>query len=291
MNNQPLVTVTMPVYNGERTIQLAINSLLNQTYKNWLCVIVNDCSTDGTAAILSKYENDTRFKIIHLPVNKGRGNARQVALENAEGDYICYLDADDFYHPEKIFKQVKIFKQHANITLVSCAIGSFDLKRNICSIRGVGNNSVRIYKDSRKLPFFFPASVMVRLENIFNIRYNIMLDIGEDFDFLIKCLRKESNYYMLSDVLYYYEEVGAVTSKKLIHYQKKSLKALYLIYKNRPLLMINHIIIKITKIVYYIFFIPFFGIDNILKKRGSSPELQTKEEYEKILTSLLNSKS
>lgn len=287
MITQPLVSVTMPVYNGERTIQLAINSLLNQSYKNWLCVIVNDCSTDGTAEILSKYENDSRFKIIHLPVNKGRGNARQVALDNAEGDYICYLDADDFYHPEKIFKQVRAFKHHSNIILVSCAIGSFDKNRNLCSIRGIGNNEVLVYKDSGKLPFFFPASVMVQLGSIANIQYNTKLDVGEDFDFLIKCLRKESNYYMLSDVLYYYEEVGAVNRKKLIHYQKKSLTALYLIYKSRPLLMFKHILTKIAKIAYYYSLIPFIGIDNILKNRGSMPEPKVKVEYNNILSSLL----
>ena len=74
---------------------------------------------------------ERRFKIIHLPENRGRGYARQIALENAEGCYLTYLDADDFFHPNKIELQVTILDKYQDVFLVSCGQGTYDNEYNL----------------------------------------------------------------------------------------------------------------------------------------------------------------
>ncbi len=124
MMETPLVSIIMPVYNGASTIRLALQSLLVQTYSNWLCIIVNDGSTDGTKEILDSL-TDSRFKVYHLPKNMGRGYARQVALDHVEGEFIAYLDADDFYHREKIQRQMDVMISDFTIDLVACGLLTF----------------------------------------------------------------------------------------------------------------------------------------------------------------------
>lgn len=283
MAESPLVSVTMPVYNGERTIQLAINSLLHQTYPNWKCIIVNDCSTDGTGEILKKYESDLRFKIIHLSKNKGRGNARQVALENAEGDYLAFLDADDFYHPEKLEWQVKAFHDYPNIVLCSTGVGSFDKEYKLRTFRGLLKNSYGNNYKSKLYPGF-PASCMIKLKIAQINSYDTILDVGEDNDFIYKCLLNK-DYYIVNKILYYYEEIGVVSFKKFVSYQLKYIYTLITTSNGSQLLF--SLSKEIPKLIVKCVGGLFLGVDYFILKRGRIASEYYISEYNRIL-SILN---
>lgn len=106
-----LVSIIMPAYNAEQYIAEAIESVLKQTYTNWELIIVNDCSTDATEQFAKKYqEQDKRIKLHSLPENKGVANARNIALQNAVGRYIAFLDSDDMWLPKKLEKQLDFMK-------------------------------------------------------------------------------------------------------------------------------------------------------------------------------------
>lgn len=93
------ISIIVPIYNGEKVIEKCINSVLNQTYKNWELIIVNDCSTDNTAAILQKFAtHDDRIIYINETQNVQSLLARIHALKIATGDYITFLDGDDWMH-------------------------------------------------------------------------------------------------------------------------------------------------------------------------------------------------
>ena len=92
-----MFSVIMPVYNGEKFIDDAINSVCAQTYDNWELVIVNDGSKDNTADVLKKYEINSQIKIIHQE-NGGVSVARNTAISASKGEYIVFLDADDVWH-------------------------------------------------------------------------------------------------------------------------------------------------------------------------------------------------
>lgn len=102
-----LVSVETPAYNCEAYIGEAIESVRAQTYADWEMVVVDDCSTDGTAGAVRAYsESDPRVRYVHLPENSGAAAARTLAMRLAEGEYIAFLDSDDLWLPEKLERQL-----------------------------------------------------------------------------------------------------------------------------------------------------------------------------------------
>lgn len=106
-----LVSIIMPSYNTAKFISKTIESVLEQTYKNWELLIVDDCSTDNTDEIVSKYDDD---RIIYLKNKKNSGAAvsRNKALKNAKGKWIAFLDSDDLWYPTKLEEQIKYMKKN-----------------------------------------------------------------------------------------------------------------------------------------------------------------------------------
>tara|TARA_B110000503_G_scaffold60749_1_gene96383 strand:+ start:915 stop:1988 length:1074 start_codon:yes stop_codon:yes gene_type:complete len=93
------ISIIVPIYNGEKVIKKCIDSVLNQTFKDWELIIINDCSIDKTDAIIKKYmETDTRIKYINETQNVQSLLARIHGLKIATGDYIAFLDGDDWMH-------------------------------------------------------------------------------------------------------------------------------------------------------------------------------------------------
>jgi glycosyltransferase involved in cell wall biosynthesis len=279
--SNPLVSVMMPVYNGEKTIDLAIKSLFLQTYNNWLCVVINDGSTDGTAEILKKYETNTRFKIIHLPQNKGRGYARQVGLENAHGDYLAFLDADDFYHPEKLERQVKAFSKHKGVDLVSCAQGSFDCDYSLQSVRGKGNGKVCKFDPIKGFTGSFAGSV-IHLTKAKNHSYLTKLGAAEDKAFFWDYLEKK-HYFIIPSTLYYYFEIGKTTSRKIIWYQYQTCKYEFSLIFRKPLYSIKKSLLSFSKMIGYMLILPIKGSRSVIINRGVLPSVPELESFIKTL--------
>ena len=108
---KPLVSIITPSFNSEKFIAETIQSVQNQTYKNWEMIIVDDCSSDETVAIITKMAlQDNRIKLFQSEKNSGTGIARNTALEKAKGRYISFLDADDLWKPKKLEKQMDFLK-------------------------------------------------------------------------------------------------------------------------------------------------------------------------------------
>jgi len=104
----PKFSVIIPVYNAERYLREALDSVLAQTYADWECVCVDDGSTDGSGAILDEYAvRDARFRVIHQS-NAGVATARNVGLAAAGGEWIGWLDADDVYAPCRLEEVVRL---------------------------------------------------------------------------------------------------------------------------------------------------------------------------------------
>lgn len=102
--NNPLISVIMPVYNGERFLRETIDSVLNQTYQNFEFIIVNDGSVDSTQQIIGSYA-DKRIVPLNLTRNQGVSNARNRGTELSRGKFIAFCDADDLYDPGRFQTQ------------------------------------------------------------------------------------------------------------------------------------------------------------------------------------------
>lgn len=109
--NQPLVSVITPTYNRADFIGEAVESVLSQTYPNFEFLIVDDGSEDNTAAVLEPYLADRRVKLFRQD-NQGQSIARNLALAEATGEFICFLDSDNYWPLDKLEKQVRVFEQH-----------------------------------------------------------------------------------------------------------------------------------------------------------------------------------
>jgi glycosyltransferase involved in cell wall biosynthesis len=111
----PKVSVIIPAYNGDRFLVDAIESVFNQTYKNYEIIIIDDGSTDNTRTILEPYFN----KISYIyQTNQGVAAARNRGIKEAKGEYIAFLDQDDYFLPEKLEKQVEILDKKPHIGMV-----------------------------------------------------------------------------------------------------------------------------------------------------------------------------
>ena len=201
-DSSPLVSVIMPVYNGEKTLRYALSSLLCQTYENWICIIVNDGSKDSTKQILDSL-TDSRFRVYHLEKNCGRGIARDEALKHVEGQYLAYLDADDLMHREKLSLQVEFMETHPEAMLCSCDFITISEKFDALRACSKGNMISRnVFKYGQALPLLLPAT-MVRLDQASSFGYDHSLDVGEDYDFFARCC-DGYKYGNIGAYLYYY---------------------------------------------------------------------------------------
>ncbi|MEL6787439.1 MAG: glycosyltransferase [Cyanobacteria bacterium J06607_15] len=127
----PKISVLMSVYNGSAYLQESIESILHQTYSDFEFIIIDDCSTDKSAAIIAKYaQKDRRIKLITNQTNIGLTKSLNKGLTLAQGEYIARQDADDISYPARLEKEVLVLEKSADIGLVSCNINLIDSQGN-----------------------------------------------------------------------------------------------------------------------------------------------------------------
>ena len=111
MKKNPQISIIIPVYNGEKHLEKALNSALNQSLENLEIILIDDGSTDKTSDIITQYaEKDSRIVALKNPQNKGLSYSRNLGIEKAKGEYLFFLDADDYLHPnamESLYDQAK----------------------------------------------------------------------------------------------------------------------------------------------------------------------------------------
>lgn len=112
-----LISVVMPVYNAEQTVEHSIQSILKQSYGNFEFIIVNDGSTDNSLKLISEFRDD-RILVIDNEKNSGIAHALNCGIEKAKGDFIARMDADDFAYPQRFEMQMKFLRKNSHIDAV-----------------------------------------------------------------------------------------------------------------------------------------------------------------------------
>lgn len=219
-----MIAVIIPVYNGADTIVKSIRSLLAQTNKNWLSIIINDGSDDSTANILLTFAADSRFRIISLPKNRGRGAARNIGLREALASgatYMCMLDADDEYRVDKLEIQAAFMNANPHITLCSSGIGLVNDRGMYRVLDSAATQKELRYSDYYRMVPVPHASSIIRLSEV-SVEFNESMRYSEDQDFMRRLLYKKS-YYFMPEILYYYYRDASFSADKY----KQSLVATY----------------------------------------------------------------
>jgi glycosyltransferase involved in cell wall biosynthesis len=187
MINEPLVSILMNCYNGQEYLKEALNSVINQQYKNWELIFWDNQSKDNSIKIFSDYK-DKRFKLFRAEKHTVLYEARNLAIKKTSGELIAFLDTDDIWLPDKLTKQVALFK-NKDIGLVYGNFWTFNnnniLKKKIfCKKKLPTGNVLRSILSDYRVGL---STIIVRKRNIKNIKkvFNTTYDLLADFDFVI----------------------------------------------------------------------------------------------------------
>ena len=213
-----LVSIIVPVYNGERYLRALLDSILAQTYSNWECICVNDSSTDSSLAILEEYaQKDSRFRVLIKP-NGGTGDSRNFGLDSANGSYIMFADQDDMLHPEAMAlatagiestgADVLQFDRCAFTTSPKWA-ASGDVLDKLTTI----DNPLQNYLTKGNLVIYV-WQYIYRKEILCNIKFP-KLTGGEDCPFIFDVALATNNWVHLPIVLYGFRENLASVSRSI----------------------------------------------------------------------------
>ena len=154
-----LVSIIMPNYNSARFIEESINSVINQTYKNWELIICDDNSTDNSKDIAKNYESgDQRIKVIQNKFKKGAPGARNSCIEFSSGKYIAFLDSDDIWYPNKLDLQVSFMKDN-NYDFV---YSYHDLINESGVNLGFYKAPIKVNSSNMKFSNFIPCEIITR---------------------------------------------------------------------------------------------------------------------------------
>jgi pyruvyl transferase EpsI len=210
--DNPLVSVLMPVYNSASTLRRAMDSILNQTYKNIVVVVVEDGCTDNSVAILNDYAaRDKRVKVFHNAENLGVARSLNRGIDLCEGKYIARMDADDFSHVERIEKQVTFMETNPDVSI----LGSY--RRIIYSTHSIIERSPCESEEIRAHMLFninaAHPTIMLRAEPFRQHKdWRYPATPTEDYDLFASLIPKVKFANIPEALLDYYESTKQLTS-------------------------------------------------------------------------------
>lgn len=218
--SNPRVSVIMGIYNGEKTMRRAIDSIVSQTYTDWELIICDDCSNDNTYKIASEYaENDKRIKVIRNETNMRLAYSLNHCLSVAQGEYIARMDDDDVCMPERFEKQVEYLDAHPEMAVVGSTVIVFDENGDL-GVRGLGTEYPIRTLNKLTIPFAHPTIMMRKTVYDLLGGYTVSPETlrAEDLDMWYRFrLEKLDGYVIQEPLLRYYVPIEA--------YKKRSVKA------------------------------------------------------------------
>ncbi len=188
----PAVSVIMPAYNCERYVRESIESILNQTLSDLELIIVEDSSTDGTAAITAEYAaRDPRVRVIHRGRPGGAGNARNAGIEVARGDLMAFQDADDTSAPEWLEGQKAYLDAHPEVGFVASAPVRMDVDGNVIGVKRIPYRGDELLERMRHYCYLCHCGALFRTRFVREIGgYRDGLAGAEDYDLILRLIEK-----------------------------------------------------------------------------------------------------
>lgn len=257
------VTIAIPIYNAESYLSFAIQSVVNQTYKNWELLLMEDGSTDSSVEIARLYaEKDERIRVIEDGVNRGLIYRLNESIKMANGKYYARMDADDIMTVDRIEKELLYLQEHPEVDVVGSSIMTIDNKNNII---GSGYNF-------GKVASFIHPTVMGKTEWFRANPYAEWALRAEDFELWTRT-SYESNFYAIGKPLLFYREFGIPTFRKYYLSQRTLLRIFwrYQHYSKSFSWFITNTIKTYSKILVYAIFASMGKSDYLISRRRRQP--------------------
>ena len=216
-----LLTVVMPTYNQAQYLEAAIDSILAQTYQDWQLIIVNDGSTDNTAAVLYKYllcPQSSKITVVHRYTNDGTGKALNEGFNRSMGEFETWWASDNILYPDAFQKQVDYLAQHPEVDHVYCnnEIGLMDpegkeeiLRKNLWEEVDQNWNEVKLTKG------YFLGCVWMWRRKLREVVGEFQPEPCEDYDFVLRAVEQGFKFAHLDECLGWQRRwMGNVTNTK-----------------------------------------------------------------------------
>lgn len=227
-NNTIRISIIVPCYNHAKYLPEALKSVLEQTYKNWECIIVNDGSIDDTEEITKQWiEKDHRFRYLKIE-NGGLSNARNVGIEASIGEYILPLDADDLIAPRYIEKALKEFKKGKGLKIVYCEAEKFGKINGIWKLKPYSLLSIVSYN------MIFCSAIFKKEDWRLVDGYDVKMVYGyEDWEFWISLLKSGGSVKKINYVGFFYRmKASSMISNMTEEHIKYSRSYIFLKHKD-----------------------------------------------------------
>ena len=213
--SNPLVSIVMPAYNCEKYIKQTIASVLSQTYQNWELIVVNDCSTDATRAIIRQSADcDSRIKLFDTIENTRKpSKVKNIALKYARGEYLAFLDSDDWWESTKLEIQMEAM-QKGNYALSHTGGFFIDEDNNIIRQFMPQCGSGHIYGELLAQYDIKNLSVIVSTKALISLDvpvFDEQITIGEDCDLFMRIAYKYEILTIYESFFYYRIHINSIT--------------------------------------------------------------------------------
>lgn len=263
--NSPKVSIIVPCYNQAHFLSDSLQSVLDQFFGAWECIIVNDGSPDNTEEVAQKWcEKDDRFRYIMKP-NGGLSSARNAGIAISRGDFILPLDADDLIHPDYLQTLLPVIENNDTVEVVSCySIFFRDTIDNVVNTRKPTGTTI----DALLYENMIMATSLFRKESWNRVGgYDeAMKDGFEDWDFWISILKDGAEFKIVPEFLFYYRKAAASMLTNTVANHLESVTKY--IYKKHSEVYIN----KFDTTMDYVFYL-------IKKHKASEDNLKKSLEY------------
>lgn len=210
-----MISVVIPAYNREKTITRAINSVLNQTYKDLELIIVDDNSTDGTEKAV-KAVKDSRINYYKLEENKGACFARNFGVSKANGEYIAFQDSDDEWLANKLELQMsEMKKNNADMVFARLKVYEEDIP-NKCirsAPRENKKSGVITYEELLSKTLVTTPTILIKKQIFDEIKFDEEMPRFQDWEFSLRVAKKYKVYYIAKDVMKAYRQNNSITNQ------------------------------------------------------------------------------
>lgn len=228
----PKISVIVPVYNAEKSLCRCIDSILTQTYQDFELLLINDGSKDSSGAICDSYAaQDSRIKVFHKS-NGGVSSARNLGIDNAQGEWLTFVDADDWV--EENFSSMKIETYNEDIVCFPYIIVPRGMNlQTFGSEEKVYVSAADFYVSRLHTLFRSPWSKLYRRANVGSLRFDTRIKVGEDLAFNLQYLARVKTCRYVADIAFYcYDEPRVFFLTKYQMPIEQSVYSLAVIFKS-----------------------------------------------------------
>lgn len=211
----PKVSIITPNFNSAKFIQTTFNSVIVQTFSDWEWLITDDCSNDGSFEMIQNLaKKESRIKIYKNPSNSGASVSRNKGLDEASGEYIAFLDADDTWNNNKLFEQIRFMDDNnCDFTIHNYNMINTNgtLQKSMLSPEVISQHTLEMFNP------IFTSSVMIRRRTVKDVRFKVELRRRQDYIYWYECVKISDKAFNVGKTLASYRvgNTESLSSKKL----------------------------------------------------------------------------